>query len=113
MKVAVQNGCAHVLGRQDVESILPVLPKRIDRTVTSITLYQGDGDGLFLSFHKKEKAVGLYCPIEAKLLSKREAIEFLVAGILCIDDRGDWPDRLPESRMAAYIEEARQLLDNR
>lgn len=113
MKVVVQNGCAHVLGRQDVEDILPVLPKRIDRTVTSITLYQGDRDELFLSFHKKEKSLGLYCPTNAEHLSKRGAIELIVAGMLCIDERGEWPDRMPESRMTAYMEEARRLLDKR
>lgn len=113
MKVVVQNGCAHVLGRQDVENILPVLPKRIDRTVTSITLCQGDGDELFLRFHKKEKSLALYCPENAKPLSKREAIELLVAGILCIDERGEWPDRMPESRISAYVGEARRLLENR
>ena len=110
MKVVVQNGCEHVLSRKDVEAVLSKLPVRLSRVVNTIALCQGDISGLEFSFHKKEKTLELFSLRSLEPIEKGKAIELLVAGLLCVDDRGEWPERLSVSKRGAYITEAKRLL---
>lgn len=110
MKVVVQNGCDHVLSRKDVEAVMLKLPARLNRSVNTVGLSQGDENGIELSFHKKEMSLELFSPRNVESISKGEALALLVVGLLCVDDRGEWPERMSGSKMAAYMAEAKMLL---
>jgi len=112
MRVVVQNGCDHVLSRKDVETVIPKLPARLSRAVNTVGLCQGDENGIALSFHKKEMSLELFSPRNVELISKYEALTLLIVGLLCVDDRGEWPERMSGSKMAAYMAEAKRLLND-
>ena len=105
----VQNGCHHILSRDDVLETTAQLPQRLKKNIHSIALYQGE-DELEISYHSKEGILGLYCPSDHSNISKSDAQELLVIAFLCIDETGDWPSKLTRNRYESYREDAKNEL---
>ena len=110
MNVIVQNGCNHILTRADLESALAVLPINWLCDIQSVTLCQGQEPRIYVTYHKKENALGLYSPKTHNGHNKSAAIEELFIALACIKDRGGLPDRLSKSAREAYRDEARKLM---
>lgn len=110
MNVVVQNGCNHILSRRDVEAALKVLPNSWARGIGTVTLHQGKESMVYVTHHKKEGIIGLYCPSDHAGLSKAAAIMELFAAFACIKDRGELPARLSHSACEAYKSEATEIL---
>jgi hypothetical protein len=110
MNVIVQNGCRHILTRSDLESALAALPVSWLHDIQSVTLYQGQEPKIYVTYHKKERALGLYCPEHPEGLNRTAAVEELFIALACIKDRGDLPNRLSKTVRGAYQAEARKAM---
>ena len=110
MNVVVQNDCKHILSRHDVEEVLLHLPSSWKHNIRNVTPYQGQEEKLYATYHQKEGVVGLFCPKQHDGLTKADALETLLVALVCIEDRGELPEKLSGSTLHAYRAEAARVL---
>lgn len=110
MKVTVQNGAAHGLTRGEVEAMVRVFPAAWSRLVKSIVLYQGGEVEIDVSFHPKERIVGLHWPSSSVVpSSKANAIEKLLVALAIVAERGELPARMSSSLRARILEQVAEV----
>ena len=110
MKVTVQNGAAHGLSRGEVEAMVRVFPAAWSHLVKSIVLYQGGEVEIDVSFHPKEKVVGLYWPSSSVVpSSKAKAIEKLLVALAVVAERGELPARMSTSLRGRILEQVAEV----
>lgn len=104
MRVTVQNGANHGLTRAEAEKVVSFLPEALSRSVKSLTLYQGSEPGIKISFHPKEKVVGVYWPSPSyPFPTKAEALEELLIALSIIAENGKLPESISKSLRAHHL----------
>lgn len=104
MKVVVQNRAVHSLSHTELEAMVKLFPSTWSRLVKAIMLAQSNGTEVAVTFHPKERVLGLHWPRASVSTSKLEAIEALLASLVTIAERGDLPKRVSPSLRAHMLE---------
>ena len=104
MKVVVQNGCEHVLSRNDVENAIKNIPSKYFGSVSQITLCQSDNEDYYVRYYEKSKALSLFCARDTDA-SKVDVLNELLIALACIYDIDEYPLKITKNRRDYYLNE--------
>ena len=79
MKLVIQNGCRHTLGRKELELMIELFPPKWSTRVKTIAFYKGDEPAIRLQYFEKEQVLGVFWPKEPE--GEHEKLE-VIGGIL-------------------------------
>ncbi len=95
MKIVMQHG--HVVDRKDIEFFVEKAPGSWTKAFKSIIVYTAVKEPFEITFHSKEKVLGIHISKEYSG-SASEAIEEIAVASQAIKDHGHLPDKLPKQR---------------
>lgn len=99
MKIVVQTG-DHV-GREELEYFVSKIPSAWRYFFETIVVYGSREEDSRISYHKKEKVLGVHVPNTYKGTSE-DLLEEMAISVAALNDMGHVPDRLPTSRVNEY-----------
>jgi len=99
MKIVVQTG-DHV-SREDLEYFASKIPSAWRRFFETIVVYGSREKDSKISYHEKEKVLGVHVPSAYKGTSE-DLLEEMAISLAALSDMGHVPDRLPTSRVKEY-----------
>jgi hypothetical protein len=105
IRVTVQNGANHGLSRDEVESMLAIVPSSWGQNVTLVALNGHQEPNVRCTYHPKEKVLGLFWPqgVQREPPSKAKAVEQLLLALSVISERGELPDRISTSMRQEHL----------
>lgn len=85
--------------------MIQFFPASWGSAVDSIVLYQGSEDSILVTYHPKEKILGLYWPLlPAPVVSKNTAVEELLIALAVIANTGNLPKKMSRTNRARYLD---------
>ena len=99
MKIVVQTG-DHV-GRAELEYFVSKIPSAWRRLFETIVVYGSREEDSRISYHEKEKQLGVHVPSAYKGTTE-DLLEEMAISLAAVNDMGHVPDRLPSSRVKEY-----------
>ena len=95
MKIVMQHG--HVVDRKDIEFFVEKAPSAWTKAFRSIIVYTAVKEPFKITYHSKEKVLGIH--ISRKYSgSASEAIEEIAVASQAIEDHGHLPNKLAKQR---------------
>ena len=107
IKVVHQNGCSHALCRVELERIIEMLPKGLDRFIKKIILYAGIDDEVYSKYYQKSKVFGLFCGPDQK--NKSMVIDELIVGVDQIITNGDLLNKVSKNKRKIILKNYESL----
>ncbi len=106
MKIIIQQG--HVINREDIELFLAKAPKSWSKPFSTFTIYTSVKEHFHISYHPKERVMGIHISNEFKGTNS-EAIEEIAIASQAIEEFGHLPDRLSKARETHFRQQWAKL----
>ncbi len=106
MKIVIQQG--HVINREDIELFLDKAPKAWSKPINSFTIYTSVQEPFRISYHPKDKVMGIHISEKFKGTSS-EAIEEIAIASQAIEEFGHLPEKLSKARKTHFRQQWAKL----
>ena len=99
MKIVMQHG--HAVARSQIESFLETAPKSWSRAFDSIIVYKSVNEPFRISFHPKEKILGIHIS-EKYTGNSKKVIEEVAIASQAIEEHGHLPNNIARQKEYDY-----------
>lgn len=106
MKIVMQHG--HTIDREDINNFLKTIPSSWSKAFDSIVVYSSIKELFTISFHPKERILGVHIS-EKYLGSPIEVIEEIAVASQVIQELGHLPRKLSKQKRSHYIQQWREI----